>query len=92
MSLQIDKVVKGDLVFHTHPDSDISSFSVLDALYVKLTGNETIAGIKTFSSFPITPSLAPTTNYQVANKKYVDDNAGGGGSDIIGYKKSWFLM
>lgn len=36
---------------------------------------QTIAGIKTFSSFPITPSSAPTTNYQVANKKYVDDNS-----------------
>lgn len=42
--------------------------------HVDTTGNETIAGIKTFSSFPITPSSAPTTNYQVANKKYVDDN------------------
>lgn len=30
-------------------------------------------GVKTFESFPITPSSAPTTNYQVANKKYVDD-------------------
>ena len=39
---------------------------------VKLTENQTIDGIKTFSSFPITPSSAPTTNYQVANKKYVD--------------------
>lgn len=38
-----------------------------------LTGNQTIAGIKTFSSFPITPSSAPTTDYQAANKKYVDD-------------------
>jgi len=46
---------------------------------VKDTGNETIAGIKTFSSFPVTPSSAPTTNYQTANKKYVDDNAAGGG-------------
>jgi hypothetical protein len=34
---------------------------------------QTIAGAKTFSSFPITPSSEPTTNYQVANKKYVDD-------------------
>ena len=50
-----------------------------DALYVKLTGSQTIAGVKTFSSFPETPSSAPTTDYQVANKKYVDDNAGGGG-------------
>jgi hypothetical protein len=51
-------------------------------LYVGLTGNETIAGIKTFSSFPLTPSSAPTSDYQAANKKYVDDNAG---SQIKGY-------
>jgi len=47
-----------------------------DGLYVALTGNQTIAGIKTFTSFPITPSSAPTTDYQTANKKYVDDNGG----------------
>lgn len=41
---------------------------------VLVTGNQTIAGVKTFSSFPVTPSSAPTTNYQSANKKYVDDN------------------
>ena len=34
-------------------------------LYVGLTGDETVAGIKTFSS-------SPTTDYQVANKQYVD--------------------
>lgn len=50
-----------------------------DLIYVALTGNQTIEGIKTFSDFPVTPSSAPTTDYQVANKKYVDDNAGGGG-------------
>lgn len=50
-----------------------------DSLYAALTGDQTIAGVKTFSSFPVTPSSAPTTNYEVANKKYVDDNAGGGG-------------
>jgi hypothetical protein len=44
------------------------------ALKVATTGNETVAGVKTFSSFPVTPSSAPTTNYQVSNKKYVDDN------------------
>lgn len=43
--------------------------------HVDTTGDETIAGIKTFSSFPITPSSAPTTDYQVANKKYVDGMA-----------------
>jgi len=43
-----------------------------DASVVKLTGDQTVAGIKTFSSFPVTPSSAPTTDYQVSNKKYVD--------------------
>ena len=47
--------------------------------FVKLTGDQTVAGVKTFSSFPVTPSSAPTTNYQVANKKYVDDSITGGG-------------
>lgn len=51
-----------------------------DLLYVALTGNQSVAGIKTFSSFPVTPSSAPTANYEVANKKYVDDNIGGGGT------------
>lgn len=54
-----------------------------DADVVHDTGNETVAGIKTFSSFPVTPSSAPTTDYQAANKKYVDDSvtAGGGYTD-----------
>jgi hypothetical protein len=41
---------------------------------VALSGNQTIAGIKTFSSFPVTPSTAPSSDYQVANKTYVDGN------------------
>ena len=32
------------------------------------------AGILTFSVFPITPSSAPDADYEVANKKYVDDS------------------
>ena len=42
--------------------------------FVKTSGNQTIAGIKTFSSFPVTPSSAPSSDYQTANKKYVDDS------------------
>lgn len=38
-----------------------------------IEGAFTFTGVKTFSSFPITPSSAPTTSYQVANKKYIDD-------------------
>lgn len=57
------------------PTDDFTNWIKFDlSNYMKLTGNQTVADIKTFTSFPITPSLAPTTNYQVANKKYVDDN------------------
>lgn len=37
------------------------------------TGDQTVAGIKNFTSSPIVPT--PTTDYQAATKKYVDDNA-----------------
>lgn len=43
-----------------------------DAVYK--IGAQTVAGVKTFSSFPVTPSSAPTANFEVANKKYVDDH------------------
>jgi hypothetical protein len=49
---------------------------------VKNTGNETIAGIKTFSSSPIVPT--PTTDMQASTKKYVDDNGVAGGVTITG--------
>ncbi len=44
---------------------------------VAKTGDQTIAGVKTFSSFPVSPSSAPTSDYQTANKKYVDDIVAG---------------
>ncbi len=47
----------------------------LDDEAVRLTGAETIAGIKTFSSSPIVPT--PTTSTQAANKTYVDGYLGG---------------
>jgi len=47
----------------------------VDSTVVVTSGNQTINGIKTFGSFPVTPSADPTTDYQVANKKYVDDIA-----------------
>jgi hypothetical protein len=42
----------------------------LDTLYVALTGNQTIAGVKTFSSSPIVPT--PSAANEVVNKSYVD--------------------
>ena len=38
------------------------------------TGDETVAGVKTFSESPVVPE--PTTDMQTATKKYVDDNGG----------------
>jgi hypothetical protein len=43
----------------------------LDGQNVKLTGNQSIAGIKTFSSLPESV-VVPTTNAQLVNKLYVD--------------------
>lgn len=41
--------------------------------YVATTGDQTISGVKTFTSSPIVPT--PTTGTQVANKNYVDSVA-----------------
>lgn len=46
-------------------------------------GVQSFWGVKTFIVFPITPSSAPTTNYQVANKKYVDDEVAGVGTPTL---------
>jgi len=58
-----------------------------DADVVKITGNQSIDGVKTFISSPVVPT--PTTNMQAATKKYVDDeiiNAISGGEiDLSGF-------
>lgn len=56
-------------------DENWDALDAADSAVVHKTGDETIAGVKTFSSFPVTPSSAPATDYQTANKKYVDDTA-----------------
>jgi len=43
-----------------------------DSNFVALTGDQTIAGIKTFSSVPVC-SIAPTSDTQLVNKAYVTD-------------------
>jgi hypothetical protein len=48
-----------------------ADITVSDSTAVKNTGNETISGVKTFTSSPIVPT--PTTDFQVATKKYVDE-------------------
>ena len=64
---------------HTHDGSsdDGSNIPIANVTNgVNDNAAQSIAGVKTFSSFPITPSSAPTTDYQVANKKYVNDQEG----------------
>jgi hypothetical protein len=40
---------------------------------VKLTGDQTVAGVKTFSSIPVLPASDPTTDNQAVRKAYVDN-------------------
>lgn len=51
-----------------NPLSDVVNWKSLEAIY--LTGNQTVADVKNFSSSPIVPT--PTTNTQAANKQYAD--------------------
>ena len=84
-------LVEGDLVIEAGGDVFVPAgvgFSDLDQMIdallgnttVKLTKNQTIDDIKTFTSSPVVPT--PTTDFQVATKKYVDDVASVGGSGL----------
>lgn len=74
-----DGTVKQSLIANNNNDTTHSSWSnlinasilpTLDTQNVELTGNQTIAGVKTFSSSPIVPT--PTAGTQAVNKDYVD--------------------
>jgi len=54
-------------------ESDIDDLETEDGQNVKITGDQTVAGVKTFSSSPIVPT--PTTDMQAGTKKYTDDHA-----------------
>lgn len=55
----------------TNLEADLTEVYADTAAAVKKTGNQAVAGIKTFSSSPIIP--APTTDLQAGTKKYTDD-------------------
>ena len=57
---------------------------------VNLTGNQTVAGVKTFSSSPIVP--APTTDLQAATKKYIDDLIAASLLVNRGIAKAWAVI
>lgn len=48
-----------------------------------LAGNKIFSGLVTFSQFPILPSSDPSSDYQPATKKYVDDNLSAGGISLL---------
>jgi hypothetical protein len=54
-----------------HGAADVDLEVLGDA--VRLTGAQTIAGVKTFSSRPLLPASSPTTDNEAVRKKYVDD-------------------
>jgi parallel beta-helix repeat protein len=60
----------------TLKDTGVIAAKANDISVVHNSGDETIAGTKTFSSAPLVPT--PTATTQVANKSYVDSVAGSG--------------
>ena len=68
-------LIEGDLVVEDGGEVFVPAGapSGSDSVSVKLTGNQIIDDVKTFTSSPIVPT--PTANFQVATKKYVDDIA-----------------
>jgi len=47
--------------------------TVLGSTFVNMTGNESVGGIKTFTSIPVLPASNPTTANEASRKQYVDD-------------------
>lgn len=62
----------GDAAVQANVDGVAADLTTLDGEVVKLTGDQTVAGIKTFSSTPVGPTADPTTADQLSRKAYVD--------------------
>jgi len=67
-----DSPTEGNILKVDEDGGLVDSGETLDEL-AHLAGEETFTGEKTFSKFPIGPSEAPDADYELANKKYVDD-------------------
>lgn len=94
MALDLTDLSKTDVVAtqKLYAENEILRIDTVNANNLELTnkvivneGNQTIGGIKTFSSFPVTPSSAPSSDYQVANKKSVDDIAAAAAASVISF-------
>lgn len=69
---EVDALLTGySVTTHDHNSSYYTETEV-DAFTVKLTGNQTVAGTKTFSTIPVLPASDPTTANQATRKSYAD--------------------
>ena len=73
-----DETFPNTLKYASNP-SFASSTAIVDKNYsdttfVGLTGNQTIAGVKYFSSIPTATSTVPTADIELTTKKWIDDN------------------
>lgn len=55
--------------------ADKKKLEDVDSTAVKVTGDQSIAGIKTFSSIPVLPATDPTSDNQAVRKAYVDSRS-----------------
>lgn len=86
-----DEEITGQKTFTTFPrksgsetpveDGDMVTKKHYDDTGVKLTGNQTVAGVKTFSSQPDVPDTTSSDVTKAANVKYVNDTASFGAPD-----------
>jgi hypothetical protein len=84
----IDKFVE---LFNDHNHNKINSKGVSrESDYVGLSGNETIAGVKTFSSLIKIPTSTPSDNAHAISKQHLEANYTED-SDVSLVGKSWFL-
>lgn len=75
--LKAGDTMEGPLFLAADPDDPMEAATKQfvqagDSVAVKLTGNQTIAGVKTFTSIPVGPNADPTTANQLARMAYVD--------------------
>ena len=83
-SLGVGVVTSNNILDRTVASIDISTDATSTPSFIATTtanffvtaAAQTLAGVKTFSSFPSIPTSTPTTDDQAASKKYVDDNVG----------------